>query len=164
MNNIKRGKLNDHLLKLKKRYFDVLRDNKKSPNELCNYIKSKFDVKDISKDDNFLLGEKQRIKSNCLFSYKNKEKSLKKEDMILNSYIILRNFKSEKYYSYMEKIDWPIYVVVEMNTGYVESNCEILNDELYLYLGISQFDISNNTPDLALYLMILDEINDFKNI
>lgn len=52
----------------KNKYHDMLKDNRKSPAEICYYIESKYNVVDVSNDDSVILKYKAIFIENCLNS------------------------------------------------------------------------------------------------
>lgn len=60
--------LNNYELTLKNKYHDMLKDNRKSPAEICYYIESKYNVVDVSNDDSVILKYKAIFIENCLNS------------------------------------------------------------------------------------------------
>lgn len=152
-------KLTNYQYNLKNKYYSILKNNRKTSSELCNYIKNKFDIIDVSKKNDVIAKEKFEFKKNCLSSWYNSDKSLNQDNLVLNSYIIIKNSKSNFYYQKFGQkyLKDSIYVIIESNTGYISSNSDELNNELYLYRGVSNLDIINNSPDLFLYLELLNE-------
>lgn len=152
-------RLTNYQYNLKNKYHENLINNRKTSTELNDFIKRNFNVIDISKKDNIITKEKLQFKLNCLASWYNNGNLLSDNDLVLNSYIIVKDSKSDTYYQNFEQgyLKNYIYVIIESETGYVSSNCDKLNNELHLYRGISDSDIINNSPDLFLYLELLNE-------
>jgi len=142
-------KINQYLELLKNKHKDKIYANKKSTIDIINYINEKFNLNEIAK-------------LNCMNaeSYKNK---VNYENMSIKTFEIVKDSLSADYYStydYNGSISsiLPIFLMIELNTGYLYSNSNDLMQHLILYQGISQDDIDNNTSNLTLYLRLLDEI------
>lgn len=97
---------------------------------------------------------------NCLYSLKGI--NLTESDLSFNIFEVIENEASFEYYRDLEKnmyLNQSLYIVLEMTTGYIESNSNMLKTELYLYQGITKYYIENNTPDLITYLLFLEDNN-----
>ncbi|MDF2872754.1 MAG: hypothetical protein K0R05_4329 [Anaerocolumna sp.] len=155
-------KINEYLDLLKNKYKDKIYANKKSTIDIINYINEKFNLNEMENDSNKYQHQIEIAKLNCMNveSYKNK---VNYENMSIKTFEIVKDSLSADYYStydYNGSISsiLPIFLMIELNTGYLYSNSNDLMQHLILYQGISQDDIDNNTSNLTLYLRLLDEI------
>ncbi len=155
-------KINQYLDLLKNKHKDKIYANKKSTIDIINYINEKFNLNEMENDSNKYQHQIEIAKLNCMNaeSYKNK---VNYENMSIKTFEIVKDSLSADYYStydYNGSISsiLPIFLMIELNTGYLYSNSNDLMQHLILYQGISQDDIDNNTSNLTLYLRLLDEI------
>ncbi len=155
-------KINQYLELLKNKHKDKIYANKKSTIDIINYINEKFNLNEMENDSNKYQHQIEIAKLNCMNaeSYKNK---VNYENMSIKTFEIVKDSLSADYYStydYNGSISsiLPIFLMIELNTGYLYSNSNDLMQHLILYQGISQDDIDNNTSNLTLYLRLLDEI------
>lgn len=145
---------------LLQKYTDKLIASKKNTEEILSYIKTKFNIKKISADCGKYSSDIHITKINCLNSSKNGNLSYEKLNVV--AYEIIEDERSILYYNEFKKsglINESIYVILELETGYLNCNSNSLEKELFLYQGISDYDIKNKTPELFLYLRLLDENN-----
>jgi hypothetical protein len=154
--------INEYSVLLKNKYKDKIYANKKSIIDIINYINEKFNLNEIEKDSTRYQHQIEIAKLNCrnAESYKNK---VNYENISIKTFEIVKDSLSADYYStydYNGSISSiiPIFLMIELNTGYLYSNSNDLMQHLILYQGISQTDIDNNTSNLTLYLRLLDEI------
>ncbi len=155
-------KINQYLDLLKNKHKDKIYANKKSTIDIINYINEKFNLNEMENDSNKYQHQIEIAKLNCMNaeSYKNK---VNYENMSIKTFEIVKDSLSADYYltyDYNGSISsiLPIFLMIELNTGYLYSNSNDLMQHLILYQGISQDDIDNNTSNLTLYLRLLDEI------
>lgn len=155
-------KINQYLDLLKNKHKDKIYANKKSTIDIINYINEKFNLNEMENDSNKYQHQIEIAKLNCMNaeSYKNK---VNYENMSIKTFEIVKDSLSADYYStydYNGSISsiLPIFLMIELNTGYLYSNSNDLMQHLILYQGISQDDIDNNASNLTLYLRLLDEI------
>lgn len=150
---------NNHIKLLKDKHAGRIVDCKKSTQELVLYIKNKFDINDNDDDDVYIRHSYliETTKINCLNSIKGI--GLREDDLDMKAYEIIDNESSSLYYPEFRKdyFNESICVVLDMTTGYIECSSRLLKRELFLYRGISEHDIENDTPDLVTYLLCLDE-------
>lgn len=155
--------INTYLKLLKDKHKSKLFANKKSTLEIINYIKDKFNLNEMEKDTIKYQQQVEIAKINCMNaeSYRNR---VKYEDMSITTYEIIKDSLSADFYltydnnSSISSI-LPIFLIIELNTGYFYSNSNDLMEHLILYQGISQDDIDNNTGNLTLYLRLIDKIS-----
>jgi len=129
--------------------------------EILCYIHEKFNYIKINQDSKFYCNKIDITKINCLNAYKNIDKGITYNKLNIIAYEIIDDTYSAIYYKYQyQKTQFkePIYILIETNTGYINCNNNLLNNELIIYQGISQYDIENNTFELSLYLRIIDEL------
>ncbi len=155
-------KINQYLNLLKNKHKDKIYANRKNTIDIINYINEKFNLNEMENDSNKYQHQIEIAKLNCMNaeSYKNK---VNYENMSIKTFEIVKDSLSADYYStydYNGSISsiLPIFLMIELNTGYLYSNSNDLMQHLILYQGISQDDIDNNTSNLTLYLRLLDEV------
>lgn len=156
-------KINEYLNILKNKYKNKLFADKKSTLEIINYLKENFNVNELEKDTTRYQHQIEIAKLNCINADSNKNK-VNYEDLSFKTFEIIKDSLSADYYSaydYNSSLSsiLPIFLMIEINTGYLYSNSNSLMKHLILYQGISQDDIDNNTGNLILYLRLLDEIS-----
>lgn len=151
----------NYIEKLKHKYKSKLIDSKKTIEEIKLYIESNFKVKLNDELTKIKYSRLIRVTElNCLNSIKGK--NLTESNLSFNIFEIIENEISSKYYLDLKnnmRLNQSVCIVLDMTTGYIESNSELLRKELYLYQGINKYDIENNTPDLITYLLFLEESN-----
>ena len=70
------------------------------------------------------------------------------------AYLITRNEKSEKYYQGNCIFDDTVlYILIEVNSCYFETNSNLLSAKLTLLRGLKQKDLDERTLEFALYIM-----------
>lgn len=152
--------MNKEIVTLKEKYKDKLHPNKKNYNEFLQLLHKNFNLKLIDQENSTYFNKIELTKRSCMYSSYNNGK-FKYEDLNIQAYEIIKDELSYKYY---EKYDAnnlslpPIYIMIETNTGFLDSNYNELLMQLILYRGISKIDIENNTDDLQVYLLIIDRL------
>lgn len=149
----------DYIEKLKYKHSSNLIGQVKTIEEIKLYIEKKFEIKFIDKfTKNKYFNLIKMTEFNCLNSIKGV--NLTESDLVFNIFEVVENEVSSIYYRDLNdnmRLNQSVCIVLEMTTGYIESNSDVLRRELYLYKGVSKYDIDNNTPDLITYLLILEE-------
>lgn len=130
--------------------------------EVQKYILNTFDVCEIDYDKKNYQRIFSDVKNNAvnMFRYENKDKS--EEEIPVLGVELIRNSKSECFYQYEEKegVDFSlnsIYVFLVPEIDYIECNCSLLQRNLYLYQGIREYDIENQTYKFDFYNRLLEE-------
>lgn len=134
---------------------------KKTPSDLADWIKTKFDVKLIS-FSKFSDAFFSSIKFNALHAITNKYLCLSEGDFEFVLYQIIENEKSNVYYDSFDLRNAGeefIFIILERKTGYVFTNHNKLQLELVMEQGISQYDYDNETDVFVNYLSCIDRIN-----
>lgn len=72
--------------------------------------------------------------------------------------VFLQISEDEKSNIYYYESPEPIYFIIHLKSGYFDCNNDLLRSKLYIYNGISELDISENSPRLHTYLLALDSI------
>lgn len=140
---------------LKEKYKDILTDNKKEPLHLVSYLLNQYDTREICDLNNKYSNLIELEKKNCLCSIKGK--GLNYEDLNLKCYEVIKDKHSNIYYKDLDK-ESLLYVIIELNSGYIASNSSLMFRDLVLYQGVSKYDIENTSVDLMEYLRFLDEL------
>ncbi len=144
---------------LKEKYKDILTDNKKEPLNLVSYLLNKYNTREICNLNNKYSKLIELEKKNCLCSFKGKD--LNYEDLNLKCYEIIKDKHSNIYYKDLDK-ESLLYVIIELNSGYISSNSSLMFRDLVLYQGVSKYDIENTSVDLMEYLRFIDELYNHK--
>lgn len=84
---------------------------------------------------------------------------LEEKDLEIQILTIKENKKSKEYYLKMDDNE-QIYVIFEKNTGYIESNCNLLFLELYIERGINVDDYNSENDFCKAYLSYLECYNE----
>lgn len=73
-------------------------------------------------------------------------------------YEVVKNKKSEHYYSMMEEVthNKRIIILTEPNLNEITSNCQELKVDMLIERGIESSHIKEETPDFFAYLMLFD--------
>lgn len=149
----------NYIEKLKYKYKAKLIDSKKTVEEIKIYIENKFEIKLNDKLTKIKYSNLIKMTEfNCLNSIKGV--NLTESDLSFYIFEVIENEASSIYYMDLKnnnRLNQSVCIVLEMTTGYIESNSDILRKELYLYQGVNKYDIDNNTPDLITYLLFLEE-------
>lgn len=127
--------------------------------ELHDYILDSFTTCKIDFNNNFYKLVLDSVKSNAvgMFKYLNIIKS--KDEINVLCMEIIKNNKSEQFYQYEEKKGHSfniIYVFLVPEIDYIESNCSLLQQKLYLYQGIKKYDVENKTYKFDFYNRLLE--------
>lgn len=150
--------IKENLENLKVKYKDKLYANKKNPIEIINYMKDNFTLVEVdNRIDRYKL-TLEIAKINCSNTEAYRDK-IAVDDMNFLIYEIIKDERSNSYYQEHEKFFLtvePISFLIETNTGYFYSSCNKLQRCMFLFQGISQEEIDNDTGDLSLYLRLLD--------
>lgn len=142
------------LAELKERYKKEVIFPEKNIRDVIDYIVNKVDV--IPVEANFMGDAFFSILENNAYSCCLNERSrVDKSDFIFEQYVVIRNEKSRIYYE--EKETEEIYLIFELRTGYMESNCNKLFLELYLQKGIDKTDFDADNILCQTYVSFLEE-------
>lgn len=139
--------MNQYAKTLIKKYKDPSIIGERSVEEVINYLKQKFIIKDIKQ--NISDDQKKVFIFNIIHSIHGE--NILPKDIKIHEYSIERSTSSKIYYEEMND-DMKIYVYIDEYTGCIESNSVRLFIELALYKRISQYDYDNNTDKLIEYL------------
>lgn len=128
--------------------------------ELHDYILNSFTTCKIDFNNNFYKLVLDCVKSNAVGMFKYLNITKYKEEINVLCMEIIRNDKSEQFYQYEEKKGHTfsnLYVFLVPEIDYIESNCSLLQHTLYLYQGIREYDIENQTYKFDFYNRLLKE-------
>ena len=139
--------MNQYAKTLIKKYKDPSIIGERSVEEVINYLKQKFIIKDIKQ--NISDDQKKVFIFNIIHSIHGE--NILPKDIKIHAYSIECSTSSKIYYEEMND-DMKIYVYIDEYTGCIESNSVRLFIELALYKRISQYDYDNNTDKLIEYL------------
>ena len=139
--------MNKYVKSLIKKYKNPSIIGEKSIEEVIDYLKQKFVIKDITQKISDI--EIKRFKFNIVHSLDGE--NISPENIKFYAYRVEDSTASKRYYQEMDD-DEKIYVYIEEISRYIESNSSGLFTELELYKGISQYDYDNNTDKLIEYL------------
>ena len=139
--------MNKYVKSLIKKYKNPSIIGEKSIEEVIDYLKQKFIIKDITQNISDI--EMKICRFNIMHSLDGE--NISSEDIKFHAYRVEDSMASKEYYQEMDDEE-KIYVYIDEATGYIESNCSGLFTELALYKGISQYDYDNNTDKLIEYL------------
>jgi len=131
-----------------------LNPNKKSIEQVIEYLHSKFNIAPTTLLNIGNQRSIHRFKLNCINSLKNQMSNYSYDDLEVLLYTVCKDEKSAFHYEHQDFFDSQIWVNIEKKLEFVQSNCQKLQKELYLYKGISEYDILNKTSDLMHCLMI----------
>lgn len=76
-----------------------------------------------------------------------------KNDFVVFS--LSKSIETERYFINHDSIDNRIYVFIEKKLRFINSHCSELLKDLYLYRGVKQSDIDNETIDYKNYVFFL---------
>jgi hypothetical protein len=153
--------MNKDIVTLKEKYKDKLYPNKKNYDEFLKLLHKKFNLKLVNEDAKY-RNMIELTKRSCMYSSYNNGK-FKYEELNIQTYEIIQDELSYKYYEKYDENNLslpPIYIMIETNTGFLNSNYNDILIQLILYRGISKKDIENNTDDLLVYLLIIDKLEE----
>lgn len=139
--------MNKYVKSLIKKYKNPSIIGEKSIEEVIDYLKQKFIIKDITQNISDI--EMKICRFNIMHSLDGE--NISSEDIKFHAYRVEDSTVSKEYYQEMDDEE-KIYVYIDKASGYIESNCSGLFTELALYKGISQYDYDNNTDKLIEYL------------
>lgn len=139
--------MNQYVKTLIKKYKDPSIIGERSAEEVINYLKQKFIIKDIKQN---ISDDQMKV---FIFNIINSihGENISPKDIKLHAYSIEYSTSSKIYYEEMND-EMKIYVYIDEYTGCIESNSVRLFIELALYKRISQYDYDNNTDKLIEYL------------
>lgn len=138
---------------LKEKYKDKIYPCKKNINEIIEYVKSKYNVRDRDADSPEYVNNVKCVKLNCINNPMLNVQQLKMNDLNIIIYEIQRNKKSNDIYNNTQEV---VSVIFETRLGYISCNCPPLQSELCIMKGISKQDIDNDGFELLNYLVTLD--------
>ena len=139
--------MNKYVKRLIKKYKNPSIIGEKSIEEVIDYLKQKFVIKDITQNISDI--EMKICRFNIMHSLDGE--NILPENIKFYAYRVEDSTASKRYYQEMDD-DEKIYVYIEEISRYIESNSSGLFTELELYKGISQYDYDNNTDKLIEYL------------
>lgn len=139
--------MNKYVKRLIKKYKNPSIIGEKSIEEVIDYLKQKFVIKDITQNISDI--EMKICRFNIMHSLDGE--NILPENIKFYAYRVEDSTESKRYYQEMDD-DEKIYVYIEEISRYIESNSSGLFTELELYKGISQYDYDNNTDKLIEYL------------
>lgn len=139
--------MNKYVKRLIKKYKNPSIIGEKSIEEVIDYLKQKFVIKDITQNISDI--EMKICRFNIMHSLDGE--NILPENIKFYAYRVEDSTASKRYYQEMDD-DEKIYVYIEKISRYIESNSSGLFTELELYKGISQYDYDNNTDKLIEYL------------
>lgn len=139
------------LEKKKEKFKEYIVTPRKDIKEVLTYLRSKVDISlsRRDKEEHF----KKIIKTNA-YHFRS-HKNVDKKDMRVEVFRIHANRKSELYYTTTD--DNEIYLAVEYNSGYFETNSHHLLLELFVIRGINEEDVEGNNDVFKDYLMHLEK-------
>jgi hypothetical protein len=150
--------MNNYEAYLKETYKDRINPCKKDINDIISYLNKTFKLKEIKEYSSRYTRTLNRFKTNCIHSIKNETNQYTIEELDILVYEIESDESSKIYYRDSDYTkENPIYVMLETKTGYIDSNSSLLLKKLFIYEGISKFDIENNTHNLFFFLRMIDE-------
>ena len=135
--------MNKYVKRLIKKYKNPSIIGEKSIEEVIDYLKQKFVIKDITQNISDI--EMKICRFNIMHSLDGE--NILPENIKFYAYRVEDSTASKRYYQEMDD-DEKIYVYIEEISRYIESNSSGLFTELELYKGISQYDYDNNTDKL----------------
>lgn len=139
--------MNQYVKTLIKKYKDPSIIGERSAEEVINYLKQKFIIKDITQN---ISDDQMKVFRFNIINSIHGENILPKA-IKLHAYSVEYSTSSKIYYEEIND-DVKIYVYIDEYTGCIESNSVRLFIELALYKRISQYDYDNNTDKLIEYL------------
>ena len=131
--------MNKYVKRLIKKYKNPSIIGEKSIEEVIDYLKQKFVIKDITQNISDI--EMKICRFNIMHSLDGE--NILPENIKFYAYRVEDSTASKRYYQEMDD-DEKIYVYIEEISRYIESNSSGLFTELELYKGISQYDYDNN--------------------
>lgn len=144
------------LEQMKKQYSSYVKIPKNNTQYLIDFLSQKLDC--IPQSDNFMgtyfLNTLIENTYNCIL---NKDFLLSKESFHFNCFTITRNKKSDAYYKEMDDNE-PIYIIFEQETGYIESNCNLLFLEIFIEKGIDNSDLISENDYCKTYFSYLEQL------
>ncbi|TCT15437.1 hypothetical protein EDC18_103142 [Natranaerovirga pectinivora] len=157
---MKERKKNEYEVYLLNKYKNKISSNKKGISEILKYLELKFSLKEIDNHSTKYKRIVENTKMNALNCEKNKIKKKSYSELNIIPYEVIQDISSEKYYQSMisNSNNELIYIIIETHTEYIYCNCDMLLKELYVYQGITNFDIENATTNLFFYLRLVDEL------
>ncbi len=147
--------------KLLLRYKPAITPCKKTFEETQIWLKSKYDVEEISLSE-FTSAFIKHMKFNALHAITNKTLQLRFDTFKFVAYKLLETEKNKSYNSilftngFTEKF---VYIILEQETGYNLANHSKIQLELTIAQGISQYDYDNNTDVLLNYISCIDRLD-----
>ena len=132
---------------LKQMYDSEVVIGEKTPDELLGWLQNQFDLAEVSFSILFSSILTELIKCNAEQAITNVKK-LSRDDMTFHVFRILDTERNRRYSSdiFDDVSQKEIYIVIVMNTGYVQTNHQKLLLDLEIRRGVTQFDFDNKTP------------------
>jgi hypothetical protein len=145
--------LNDDFNKLKLKYTDKVLPNARTPAEVLSFVETNFKICQTDINDR----KNQELMQMFKLNFNN---SLEGYDSIIQdrNIVLLQILKDDKSNIYYDESPVQIYFIIDLKSGYFDCNNNLLRSKLYIYNGISKYDISENSPKLHTYLLALDSI------
>ncbi len=152
--------MNEILEELMIKYGSDININKKSPKELLDEISIRYAVSTTSPNNANLLKLKNRFISHFKHTHHAKAGKTLNIDNISFVEFHMDNQNEELYKCrFDEWNEGKIYLIVEQDNGYFETNSRILSTKIVEFLGVSENDIRERNIRLHNYLLNREQLD-----
>jgi len=139
------------------KYKQDIQANAKSADEITEFIKNKFTVEKIELEKlsfyaNIMF---DNAKKNLISHLQSNSKTVCEDKFDFTVFRIENDKSSSRYFKEKDSFENCIYIVIEKSARYIFTNSSVLQNELLILRGISQYDIDNDTVDFRSYLFYL---------
>ncbi|MEN2467507.1 hypothetical protein [Ornithinibacillus sp. JPR2-1] len=145
---------------LKQQYSNEIRPLQ-SVNDVISAFQKKLDIAETELSESEAIFLKMTI-LNYINVHKNDPIKSNLDNLNFISYEVVRNEKSEHYYSHMgiTSDNERILVIIESQLNAITSNCEELKVDMIIERGIDTSHVNQETPEFFAYLMLFDSHNE----
>lgn len=143
---------------LLKHYKNRIVVGRKSANEILSWLKKAADIEHIplsAFNTHFL----ESFYFNVANTNYSKIHEIKKENIHLQAYKLVQTELNKRYYNSMTSTPKFIYLIIDIYSAQIQSNCGLLFLEMSIQRGINQSDIDACSPFLKEYLIQIDQLN-----
>lgn len=152
--------MNNRFQELFNKYGNEVNINHQSPQKLKNHITEKYSVIPVENE----VVEIKRIKERFLLNLENslevtgKDKENKPDIWFVK---IVQDERSEELYSCKinDWIDGSIFILIDMSSGYFQTNSPILSTQIIEYVGVTKDDIKNMSFRYMNYLINREQLD-----
>lgn len=130
----------------------------KDVSDLCSWLNSHLDIEEFPFTE-FSNSFINQLNFSAVNAITNQKLKLTAEQFQFVSYRLLPTEKNRVYNASLGNTgEKYIYVIFERNTGYISTNNALLQLELSVEQGVSQYDYDNNTDIFLYYITCLERL------